>query len=107
MQQRGHHSRRESMSSMSAVPMGQVLGPHLDGNGTMDGPMSPPSAFRDMMDGGFGPGARRGRGGHSSRGSWAGGGGFGSARKTVCAFYPLGKCKNGYAVVFHFSCSVY
>lgn len=97
MPPRGHHSRRESMSSMSAVPMGQVLGPHLDGNGTVDGSRSPPSAFRDMMDGGsYGPGARRGRGGHSSRGSWNGGNGFNTGRKMMaCAFFPAGKCKNG------------
>ncbi|KIM34567.1 hypothetical protein M408DRAFT_19456 [Serendipita vermifera MAFF 305830] len=98
MPTRGHHSRRESMSSMAAVPMGQVLGPHLDGNGTVDGARSPPSsAFRDMMDNGFAAGARRGRGGgHSSRGSWGGGNGFGQgARRTPCAFFPAGKCKNG------------
>ena len=80
---------------MSAVPMGQVLGPHLDGNGPVDGSRSPPSAFREMMDGGFGPGARRGRGGHSSRGSWGGGGYGPGARKMPCAFFPAGKCKNG------------
>lgn len=102
MPPRGHHSRRESMSSMSAVPMGQVLGPHLDGNGTMDGSRSPPSAFREMMDGGFGPGVRRGRGGHSSRGSWTGGSNFGPGRKTACAFFPIGKCKNGYVEILCF-----
>jgi hypothetical protein len=85
----GHHSRRESMSSMSAVPMAAVLGPRLDGNTNIDATRSPPSAFREM-DGGF---PRRGRGGHSQRSSW--GNGFGPSRKPPCAFFPAGKCKNG------------
>jgi Mating-type protein beta 1 len=96
---REHHSRRESMSS---VTMGQALELHLDGSGTMDGSRSPPSAFRDMVDGGFGSGMRRGRGGHSSRGSWTGGGSFGRAIRTPCAFFPAGKCKNGYVSVHFF-----
>lgn len=87
----GHHSRRESMSSMSAVPMGPVLAPHMDGNGNPEGTRSPPSVFREM-DGGY---PRRGRGGHSQRGSWGGNGFGGSSRKPPCAFYPAGKCKNG------------
>lgn len=87
----GHHSRRESMSSMSAVPMGAVLAPHIDGNGNPDGARSPQSIFRDV-DGGY---PRRGRGGHSQRGSWGGNGFGGSSRKPPCAFYPAGKCKNG------------
>ncbi|KAG8830608.1 hypothetical protein FRC17_004647 [Serendipita sp. 399] len=87
----GRHSRRESMSSMAAVPMGTLLGPNLDGNTGIDGSRSPPSAFREM-DNGFGPN-RRGRG-HANRGSWSSNG-FGSGRKPPCAFYPVGKCKNG------------
>lgn len=81
----GRHSRRESMSSMSAMPMGAVLA-SLDGTGPMEDSRGP-------MDSGFNS-ARRGRGGHASRGSW-GGNGFGSGRKPPCAFFPLGKCKNG------------
>lgn len=80
------------MSSMSAVPMGTVLGPHLDGSTNMDGSRSPPSAFREMGD----SIGRRSRGGHSNRGSWSSTGGFGpNSRKPPCAFYPAGKCKNG------------